>query len=200
MNWDWRAYLAQRRSFIANRSEFHPLGFASTLILGATWLSGWLFSLGLLQLGVHSIPLRYALAFVASYGVFFVCVRVWCGFVHWDRGQGGAMGDVPMFDAEGCLWIVLVFLLASIPAFLFWLSGGFAALLEVAFEVVFAGTVVRRLNRIDIVGNWARALLAGTWMHALAALLILVGAASLLQRAAPEAATFAQAVRAIRAK
>jgi hypothetical protein len=198
VTWGSREHHRQKQTFVANRAHFHPLGTATTLIFAATWLSAWFFAFGLLMAGMSSMPLRYALAFVAAYGVFFLCVRVWCGFVHWNRGDAsGGHFDVAAYDAEGCLWIVAVGTAACVPAFLFWLSGGFAALLEVAFEVAFAGTVVKRLGRVEIVGNWARALLAGTWMHALAVLLVVVGAANLLQAAAPEAETFVQATCAI---
>ena len=73
----------------------------------------------------------------------------------------------------------------------------FSALLEVAFEVAFAGTVVRRLGRTEMIGSWARALLVGTWVHALVALVVLVATAAVLQRAVPDARTFAAAVKAI---
>ena len=66
-------------------------------------------------------------------------------------------------------------------------------MLEVAFEVAFAGTVVKRLGRTEIVGDWARRLLAGTWLHALVALL-LVGVAAWLQHQAPRATKFSEAV------
>ena len=200
MSWDTREHQKQKSAFLAERANFHPLGFSTTLIFASTWLAGWLFSFGLLMLGMSSMPLRYALAFLASYGVFFLCVRIWCGFVHWNRGDGGGSFDGAGIDGEGCLWVVAIWLAACVPAVLFWLSGGFATLLEVAFEMVFAGSVVRRLGRMDIVGNWGRTLLAGTWMHACAALLILVAIATVLQRAAPQAETFAQAIAAIRAR
>jgi hypothetical protein len=193
VNWDEREYRRQRSAFVANRGEFHPLGLATTLIFGATWLSGWLFSTLLYHGGVKSMPLRYALAFLCSYLVFFGCVRVWCGFIQRNRSEPSSLIEFPAFD-DGCLWVLLIFVAAAVPALLFWLSGGFAALLEVAFEVAFAGTVVRRLGRTHLVGNWARSLLAGTWMHALIALAVLVGTAALLQRAAPNAETFAQAL------
>jgi hypothetical protein len=137
--------------------------------------------------------LRYALASFCSYIVFFGCVRIWCGFIKHNRSEPSSLIEFPTLD-DGFLWVLLIFLAAAVPALLFWLSGGFAALLEVAFEVAFAGTVVRRLGRTHLVGNWARSLLAGTWMHALVTLAVLVGTAALLQRAAPDAETFAQAL------
>ena len=51
-----------------------------------------------------------------------------------------------------------------------------------------------------MIGDWARTLLAGTWLHACAALIVLVAVAAALQREAPQAETFAQTVSAIRAR
>ena len=115
MNWDYREYLRQRRTFLADRGEHHPM-------------------------------------------------------------------------------VLAIALAALLVAGLFWASGGFTALLEVAFEVAFTGTVVRRLGRTEIVGNWAGRLFAGTWLHALVALLLLVGVAAWLQRRAPGATKFSTAV------
>ena len=167
---------------------------ATTLIFSATWLAGWLSSAMLLWNGMNSMPLRYALAFVASYGVFFLCVRVWCNSVRHDRSANDWSIDGAGGDAEGCLYTVAIMLIALVIVAIFWATGGFLALLEVSFEVAFAGTVVRRLGRTEIVGNWAGRLFAGTWLHAFAALFVLVGVAAWLQHAAPGATKFSQAV------
>ena len=140
------------------------------------------------------MPLRYALAFLGSYAVFFLCVRVWCNSVHHDRSPNNWSLDGAGGDAEGCLLALAIMLVALIIAGLFWASGGFSALLEAAFEVAFAGTVVKRLGRTEIVGNWAGRLLAGTWLQALVALLLLVGVAAWLQHQAPGATKFSEAV------
>ena len=198
MSWDYREYLRQRQSFLAHRGEHHPMVLATTLIFSATWLAAWLISTVLLRQGMRSMPLRYGLAFAASYAVFFVCVRVWCNSVQRNRSRGSGNDwssiDSPGFDGEGCLAVLAVMLAALVIVGIFWASGGFSALLEVAFEVAFAGTVVRRLGRTEIVGDWARRLLAGTWLHALIALLVLVSVAAWLQYKAPGAVKFAQAL------
>ncbi|HWH82623.1 MAG TPA: hypothetical protein VNU71_10350 [Burkholderiaceae bacterium] len=171
---------------------------ATTLILMVTWFVGWACSALLLWLGgITSMPLRYALSFLVSYGAFFLCVRVWCNSVHHDHGDGtGNIGDLGGgVDPEGCLYVLVIALAAFVVAGLFWASGGFAALLEAAFEVTFAGTVVRRLSHTEIVGHWARALFLNSWIQALAALVILVGIAATLQRAAPGAESFSQALK-----
>lgn len=194
MSWDYREYLRQRQRFLADRGEHHPMVLATTLIFSATWLAGWLFSTVLLWQGLRSMPLRYGLAFLASYAVFFLCVRVWCNSVQHDRGGVDGSLDSPGFDGEGCLFVLAIALAALLVAGLFWASGGFAALLEVAFEVAFAGTVVRRLGRTEIVGDWAGRLFAGTWLQALLALTLLVCVAAWLQHKAPGAAKFSEAI------
>lgn len=57
--------------------------FAMTLILGATFGGGLVANRLLLTLHVTSMPLRYVLAVVAAYAVFFVLVRLWCAYVRW---------------------------------------------------------------------------------------------------------------------
>ena len=141
-----------------------------------------------------SMPVRYGLGFVLAYGVFFACVRLWCGHVNARRESSGNLGLDGSVDGEGCLVVMAAIALGLLVAGLFWMSGGVAALLEAAFEVAFAGTVVRRLGRTEIVGDWARTLFVTTWPQALAMLLVLIGIAATLQRAAPGAATFADAV------
>ena len=196
MTWDYREYLRQRRNFLAHRGEHHPMVLATSLIFTATWLAGWLISAGLLLLGMHSMPLRYALAFLVSYGAFFICVRVWCNSVHHDRGGNDLSGVDLLGGGEGCLVVLAIMLACLLIAGAFWASGGFTVLLEAAFEVAFAGTVVRRLGRTEIVGNWAGRLLAGTWAQAFTALVLLVTFAAWLQHKAPAATTLSQAVSA----
>ncbi len=197
MSWDSREYLRQRRAFIDDRRRRHPMLTATTLILVVTWFVGWGCSALLLGFGhVTSMPARYALSFAGAYAAFFLCVPIWCNSVRHDQfgGGGGWSGGDIGGDPEGCLYVVAIGLAAFVVAGLFWASGGFAALLEAAFEVTFAGTVVRRLSHTEIVGHWARALFLNSWMQALAALVMLVGIAAALQRSAPGAHTFAQAI------
>jgi hypothetical protein len=70
-------------------------------------------------------------------------------------------------------------------------------LLEVAFEVAFAGVIVRRLSGRRTLGDWLGALVRNTWLHALVTLCILVALAAWLQFSAPQASTFAAAVKTI---
>jgi hypothetical protein len=198
MAWDRGEYQRERQNYIAATQRREPMLFVSTLIFTATWLAGWGASTLLLWSGMASLPLRYGLGFLLAYGVFFACVRLWCSRVAERRESGGSnLGLDGGVDGEGCLIVAAAIALGLLVAGLFWMSGGVAALLEAAFEVAFAGTVVRRLGHSEIVGNWARALFVNTWPQALAMLLVLVGIAATLQRAAPGTTTFADAVSAI---
>ena len=148
------------------------------------------------------MPARYAISFFLSYLVFIAAVRVWSDFVAAERrGEGGGWdgSGLDMFgaDAEGCLVVAGIFLVAMIVAAVFALTGGLPLLLEVAFEVAFAGVVVRRVSRTQLVGDWLGALIRNTWLHALVALCVLVTIAAVLQARAPDAKTFAAAAKSL---
>jgi hypothetical protein len=151
-----------------------------------------------LMSGLASMPLRYAISFCLSYVVFIGCVRVWADYMRNERGGAGDWGssfDVPSGDAEGCAILFVGLLLGMLAAGAFAMIGGLPLLLEAAFEVVFAGVVVRRISRKHRVGQWASTLVRNTWMPALIALAALVAVAAWLQAQAPGARTFGQAVR-----
>ena len=140
------------------------------------------------------MPLRYAISFVLAYAVFLGAVRVWADFMKSERGSdswkdGGF--DLPTADAEGCFVVLASMLMACVVAGLFALTGGLPLLLEAAFEVVFAGVMVRRLSRIEVVGNWAGTLFRNTWRHARVVLVLLVALAVWMKARAPQAKTFA---------
>jgi hypothetical protein len=105
---------------------------------------------------------------------------------------------VPGDLGEGCFFVLAAMLIAFVVAGLFALTGGLPLLLEAAFEVVFAGMMVRRLSHIEVVGNWAGKLFRSTWMHAAVTLLVLVAIAAGVQHRAPEAKTFSEAVKSLR--
>jgi hypothetical protein len=200
MSGDWSAeqYQREKRNFIASRLLHRWVAVHAALIFTVTWLAGWFASWALMKLGLASMPLRYALAFAFAYLVFMGAVRLWADEMRRERGSGvdaGSSLDVPAADAEGCAIALAIGLVALLVAGLFALTGGLPLLLEVAFEVVFAGVVVRRAARMQVLGNWATALVRNTWIHALVMLLILVIVAAALQASAPGAASFAQAVQ-----
>ncbi len=199
--WDERKARNERHLFVSRRLDMAPPVAAVALIFTGTWLCAWLASAALHRLGMHSMPLRYAIAFAIAYGCFFVFVRVWCDFAKRDpERKGGGYFDLPFVDAEGCLVVLAFVALAFVLSGLFWAIGGYGLLLEVAFEVAFTGTVVRGIGRQSMLGNWASALLKRTWWIALIVMLVVCAIAVMMQNAAPEATTMQKAYSQIKSK
>lgn len=200
-DWNRAEYEREKRRFIESRLLHRWVYFHAATIFTVTWLAGWLASWALLSLGLRSMPLRYALGFAFAYLVFMGCVRVWADFMRRERGEGidlTGSGDAPVaMGFEGCAVVLAAAGLSLVVAGLFALTGGLPLLLEVAFEVVFAGAVVRRVARKQVLGDWAGRLWRNTWAHALAVMAVLVLLAAALQARVPQADTFAQAVAAL---
>jgi len=207
-DWDRARYEREKRNFVESRLLLRAIYFHTVLIFLATWLAGWFCSYMLLRTGMASMPLRYALSFGFSYLVFMLCVRVWADTLRVARpGEGSGatdLLDVTDFASagggEGCLIAVAAFALGLVVAALFAATGGLPLLLEAAFEVVFAGVIVRRISGKRRVGDWAETLLRNTWRHAAVALIVLVSLAAWLQARAPDTRTFAQAVHVLMSK
>lgn len=203
-SWTRTEYEREKRNFIENRLRFRSVYLHSVVIFSVTWLSGWLWSAVLLKFGIFAMPLRYAISFMLAYVVFLCAVRVWADSMKNEREtsswNGSDLNTVPGGDlGEGCFIVFAAMLMAFVVAGLFALMGGLPLLLEAAFEVLFAGMMVRRLSHMEVVGNWAGKLFRTTWLHAGATLLVLVAIAAWVQKRAPEAKTFAQAVKIMRA-
>jgi FtsH-binding integral membrane protein len=205
-DWDRARYEQEKQKFIESRLALRAIWFHTALIFVVTWLAGWFCSYLLLRTGMASMPLRYALSFGFSYLVFMLCVRVWADSLRVARTDsvGGDLLDVAdvasIGDGEGCLIAVVALVAGMAIAALFAASGGLPLLLEAAFEVVFAGVIVRRISGRRRVGDWAETLLRNTWRHAAVALIVLVSLAAWLQARAPDTRTFAQAVHVLMAK
>ncbi len=201
-SWDERKERNERHLFVSRRLDRAPPVTAVALILTGTWLCAWLCSAALLALGLRNMPLRYVLAFGVAYACFFGLVRVWCDFAKREPDQKSSSNfDISGADGgEGCLIVLGVMALAFVLSGLFWVIGGYGLLLEVAFEIAFAGTVVRGIGKQSMLGNWPKALLVRTWWIALLVMLALAGFAAAMQNAAPAAHTMAQAYKSIKAK
>jgi hypothetical protein len=202
-DWDERKERNERHLFVSRRLDMAPPITAVALIFAGTWLCAWAVSAALVAKGMRSMPLRYSIAFAIAYGCFFCLVRIWCDFAKRDPSgaKSGSNFDLPSGgDGEGCLWILAIFALVFVLSGLFWMVGGYALLLEVAFEVAFAGTVVRGVGKHSMLGGWASALLRKTWWMALLVMALLASFSATMQNAAPEADTIAQAYKSIKAK
>lgn len=101
----------KRHKFINYIKERFFLRFHMSLILIATALSGLLATKALLLLNVKEMLIRYPLAVVFSYLVFFVLIKIWLWYV--SSSESGrekstvenvldAVGDVPVnFPSDG---------------------------------------------------------------------------------------------------
>ncbi len=202
-DWDERKERNERHLFVSRRLDLAPPVTAVALIFTGTWLCAWLASAALLALGLHNMPLRYAVAFVAAYACLFGFVRIWCDFAKREPEHKSASSnfDLPSGgDGEGCLIVLALFALAFVLSGLFWFIGGYGLLLEVAFEVAFTGTVVHGISKQSMLGNWPKALLQRTWWIALIVMVAVAAFAAMMQSAAPGSLTTAQAYQAIKAK
>jgi hypothetical protein len=200
--WDERKERNERHAFVSQRLDLAPPVFAVALMFAGMWLIGWLVSAAMLARGLHSLPVRYAIACVVAYVCFFCFVRIWSEFAKRQptlkiaerkNAIGPGLGEV-------LSWFFPFLLIPLLFSGLVWLVGGYALLLEVAFEIAFAGTVVRGLSKQALLGNWALSLLRRTWFVALLMIALLCGFAATMQNAAPEADTIAQAYKSIKAK
>jgi hypothetical protein len=88
--------------------------------------------------------------------------------------------------------------LAGLASAAFWWVGGYALLFEVAFEVMFAGTMVYRMGSRDTLGDWAGTVVRRTWLPALIMGGLLVALGAKLQHDHPKARTMAQTIEAYR--
>ena len=198
--WDRGRYEREKRNFIERSRQLRPVYLHISLIFGLTWAAGWGFSWLLLALGMKTMPARYAISFFLSYLVFIGCVRVWADFLSAKQGSDSWSGGVVDVGGEGCVVVLGILVLGLAAGAVFAMVGGLPLLLEVAFEVAFAGVVVRRIARREPVGDWLGTLIRNTLLPALATWIVLVTVAAALQAKAPQATTFRQAVQALLAK
>ncbi len=124
-------------------------------------------------------------------------MRVWADFITAEASSQGGIVDASGVGGEGCLVLLAVMALGLLAGAVFAMLGGLPLLLEVAFEVAFAGVVVRRISGKLTVGAWLGALIRNTWLPALAALLVLVTVAAALQAKVPQSKTFGAAVQSL---
>jgi len=195
--WHWKDYLLARQRFVQT-GERRASASGVALVFTATWLAGWACSALLLRFGhMRSMGLRYALSAMVAYAVFFAAVRLWAGVQTKERpGMEMDVSGIGSWSTdEGCLIVLAVFLASLLAAVLLSMFGGLTALLEVAFEVAFAGVVVRRaFGQALVVGPWWQTLLRRTVLPALLVGTLLVALAALVQARDPQALTLGQAI------
>lgn len=207
--WNRNRYEEEKRRFIQRRIHLAPLWGQFTVVFGISWAAAWFCSwfllryFGEVQPWARDLPSRYAIAFLFAYACFFLAIRLWIEMVKHEppeqqTEQLQANPSVGVIDGEGCLIVFVVLAVSFIVGGLILGFGGAPMLLEVAFEAAFAGVVVRRPLSGDLVlGDWKICLLKKTWKQALLGIVLLVGLAAWLQSQAPQARTFAQAIKQI---
>ncbi|MDR2012001.1 MAG: hypothetical protein LBQ20_02920 [Rhodanobacter sp.] len=196
--WHWQDYLRTRRQFVdARQHRASTVGIA--LVFTVTWLAGWVCSALLHRGGIDNMALRYALSAAVAYAAFFAAVRIWAHFQNAEPSNTGEwLRPLDMlewnYDGEGCPTALAIFLASLLAATLLAAFGGLAALFEVAFEVVFAGVIVRRaFGEKFILGAWWQLLLRRTWLSALLIATLLVALAAQVQTWYPQDTTLGQA-------
>jgi hypothetical protein len=192
--WSKQDHDKEKHDFVEARKE-HVSWLGLSLVFGVTFFTTWLVSAATLRQGLVSMPLRYALAMLVGYGIFFASVRVWADFQKKhpsERSKSGDWngdfgGDLPGADAEGCLIAFAALAVAFIfSALVAWF--GSVLFLEVAFEVIFAGVLVRRFGRSNYeVGGWKILLFRRTWLFVTALIVSVSAGAHYLQSQYPEA-------------
>ena len=80
--------MGKKEGFQKRFREHYALRFHMMIILLATALSGTLFSKLLLVSHVRNFGIRYPVTVLLSYGVFFLCIRLWLLYVAPGRKSG----------------------------------------------------------------------------------------------------------------
>lgn len=73
--------LKKKENFVSTFRNRHPLRFHMSAILLATAFSGLLFSKVFLAFSVENFIIRYPLAVLFSYLIFFICIKLWLLYV-----------------------------------------------------------------------------------------------------------------------
>jgi hypothetical protein len=166
------------------------------LVASAAWYCSYLM---LTKWHITSMPIRYLISGFVAYLPFILLIRIWA---IWIQGESQyyslnrefteemALETFPHSLVESAVIYAMTLAIVLVMA----LFGGVAVLLEVAFEVAFAGVIVEHAARIKVVGSWFSLLLQKTmWRAALMTTLwALLGA--YLQYKVPSAATLSQAL------
>jgi hypothetical protein len=201
--------------------------FHVALILFAVVVVGMLANALLLRLGLRSLAVRYPLDVLLGYASFFVGVKLWLRYAEATlpprlrhdvvRVEDGQMApeqsnlsaktkwwehldiSVPdVSDGDGCLGVVLAFLLGIVLLFVlgigaYMLAEAPALLGEVFVQAALAGALRRGAKRMEE-PHWSGTVLRATWIPASLVLLLALLLGSVLQRHCPVAARLADAL------
>ncbi len=212
------------KSFREQIAKKFLIRFHMSLILAAVMASAVLCSKMLLNLGVHSLPIRYPIAALVAYLVFLGLVRIWVAYVTYnDSSQSDADVDVDLddmgfsngstidsgvghtsssggsswsfdFDEGGWILIVLGILLAVI-------FGAGAYLIYIAPEMlpevalqVVMASTLKRASNQLEAGGWAVSILKGTIVPFLIVFVLTIGLGVVAQHTCPMATKLTEAM------
>ncbi len=196
-SWNRSKWVTERNRFIAARKD-HVSWSGLFMIFFVTGGITLLTSVVLRHATSITMPWRYVLALAAGYGAFFFAIRVWADFQRHSpqyRPKGDDHGILDAIQASGAgelgfAYILLLPFALILGGIMSWF--GAAMLLEVAFEVAFAGMMVRGAWAAETrVGNWAGVLLRKTGGVALVLMMLVFTAAHYVQSRNPQVQTAA---------
>jgi hypothetical protein len=184
------------------------------LVLALTGLAGFGFSFFLLKAGLGAMWLRYPIAVLGAYAVFLLLMRCW---VEIEQSQinpedpevlealekgapeplrtqssnswldGLDLPNVDIFDADGCLPVILIgVVIALVAMVIVALIGAPVLLAEVLIDLLLAGILYRRLKRAAD-EHWLGTCIRKTWIFVLCTAGLLLVAGLCLSFAAPDA-------------
>jgi hypothetical protein len=194
------------------------------LVLALTALTGFGISFLLLKAGMGDMWMRYPVAVLGAYGVFLLLMRAWVEIEQmqinpedpellealekgapepakssrgWDWLDGLDLANLDLFDAEGCLPMILIGVVAGlIVLVIVALIGAPVLLAEVLIDILLAGILYRRLKRAAE-EHWLGTCIRKTWAFVLCTAGLLFLAGLCLTFAAPGAESIGPAVERI---
>jgi hypothetical protein len=216
--------MVTRRSVREWLEERFFLRIHMTLILAGTFLAGLVVTRMLMELGVNTLPVRYAIAVCLAYGVFLVLVKLWLLYVGSDGeasldpedaaelafdgaravalhsdgggGGGGASLDLDLGDDLGGILFMIVLIVIVL------LLGGIAiyyiymapAVLGEAFFEVVLAASIARRAKKAEGAGWLGAVWRATVLPFVGVLALSIVLGWLAQRHCPEALKLRDAV------
>ena len=192
-HWRLEAYRNKLRHSLRARFLIH---FHVALILAATIASGWLVDRMLLEvMHAKAIIVRYPLAILAAYFVFFAGVAAWLRFSGvrgyldpagveeltgdgvqvppqwWGKNDDEWVGLAVLFgDPIGCLWgVAMIVLFFGFGGYVLYAAPSLFA--DVLLEVILAAGLLRGMRRAEKY-DWMNGVVANTWPSLLFSLIV----------------------------
>ena len=185
------------------------------LLIAITGMTGFIASVILLHLGLHTLWLRYLIAGSIAYLVFLAMLYQW---THWRSADGldlsglapsspchdtapasetlGHVHELPLAAEAGPLYLLFI-LLALIASCAWIITSAPELLAEMLLDSAVVAGVYRRLRHRDR-RSWIGSALRGTARPFLVVLLVLMAVGWIAQQSHPEAVTLGEVLHAKR--